>query len=122
VTESWYLKETLRFTGRRPLVDEDGYPIRDRYGNDVLGDVDFDVPDCAWEPRVSVGSEDQTDSAQQVTSGLNVFCDNPNVDVRATDRVTIEGERYEVRGRVARYKNSRMGNDHAHIIVEQVTG
>lgn len=119
---SWYLTETIRFTGRRALTDGDGHPVRDRYGNDVLGNVDFDVPGCTWEPRVSVGSENSMDSAQQVTSGLNVFCDDPDVDVRATDRVTIEGKRYEVRGEVARHRQSRMGNDHAMIIVERVTG
>src|SRR4051812_41516084 len=119
---SWYLTQTVRFTGRRPLFDEDGLPVRDRYQNDVLTNTDFDVPGCTWEPRVSVGAEDSTDSAQQVPSGLNLFCDDPDVDVRATDRATIEGLRYEVRGAVARYRFSRLGNNHALVILERVTG
>jgi hypothetical protein len=119
---SWYLTQTVTFTGRRPQVDAGGHRVTDRYGNEIMTNVDFIVPGCTWEPRVSVASENSMDSAQQVTSGLNVFCDNPDVDVRATDRVTIEGKRYEVRGEVARHRQSRMGNNHAHIIVERVTG
>ncbi len=44
------------------------------------------------------------------------------MDIRATDRATVDGLRYEVRGEVARHRRSRLGNDHAHVILERVTG
>lgn len=118
---SWYLTETLRFTGRRLRVDGQGKPIRDRYNNEQYDDVDFDVPGCSWEPRMSVGSEN-VEAAQQVVSGMTVICDDPDAPVTAQDACTIDGLKYEVDGEVGRFRGSRMGNDQAVIVLRRVTG
>jgi|tagenome__1003787_1003787.scaffolds.fasta_scaffold17558782_2 hypothetical protein len=119
---SRYLTETVPFTGRRLVTDPDtGLPATDRYGNDVYEDVPFTVDRCAWEPREST-SKESNDGEQHVESGLNLYCADPAVDVRATDKATIDGLLYEVVGRPARFTGSRMGNDHAHIVLKRVTG
>lgn len=119
---SWYMTETVPFTGKRLAVDVDGIPVRDRYGNDVYTKVTFNVPNCAVEPRTSVSSEDN-DRQQHVVSGLNVFCANPDVDVWATDEATWGGLTYQVVGQVGRFKGARMPeNNHAYIVLERVSG
>lgn len=119
---SWYLTDTLTFTGRRQQFNEDGTPATDRYGNDVYADVPFTVTDCTWEPRTSI-SDESNDAAQQVVTGINVFCANPDVDIRETDKATIDGLSYEVHGPVARYRGARMaGNNHAFIVLRRVSG
>lgn len=118
---SWYLTQTVSFIGKRPRLDADGKPVRDSRGNDIYDQVPFDVENCAWEPRQSLGSEN-VDAAQQVVSGLALYCADPDVDVRATDAAMVDGLRYEVKGEVARHRGSRLGNDHAAMVLERVTG
>jgi hypothetical protein len=112
---------TVIFTGRRVQTDELGQPVQDRYGNDVYAEVPFTVERCTWEPR-GASQEDDTDDAEQVTDDLNLYTETVDVDVRSTDRVTIDGLLYEVMGKPARFTGSRFGNDHAAIRLRRVTG
>lgn len=131
IGRSRYLTQTVTFTGRRLSFDVDGNPVRDRYGNDVYEDVPFtlgppqnpgDVDQgCSWEPRLST-SDESNDAEQHVVSGINLYCKNPQVDVRSTDKATIDGLVYEVDGPVARFTGSAFGNDHAYIVLNRVTG
>jgi hypothetical protein len=116
-----YMTQVVTFIGRRPQLDPFGFPVEDRYGNDVYADAAYTVERCTWEPRAA-SEEDQTDDAEQVTDGLNLYTETVAADVRATDRAVIDGLLYEVVGRPARFTGSRFGNDYAAIRLERVTG
>lgn len=118
---SWYLTQTVPFKRRQLKRDAQGQPVRDAYGNDVYEDVPFDLPNCAWEPRQSLSSEN-VEAAQQTVSGLMLFCADPDAPVTAKDAATIDGVTYEVEGEVARFKGSRLGNDHAAMVLKRVKG
>jgi hypothetical protein len=90
-------------------------------GNDVYVDVDFDLPNCSWEPRQSLFSEN-VEAAQQTVSGLMLFCADPDAPVNEKDAATIDGVKYEVEGEVARFRGSRLGNDHSAMVLKRVKG
>lgn len=116
-----YMTATVTFIGRRPQLDPFGFPVEDRYGNDVYADAAYTVERCTWEPR-GASEEDETDAAEQVTDDLNLYTETVDADVRATDRVTIDGLLYQVVGRPARFTGSRFGNDYAAVHLRRVTG
>lgn len=118
---SWYLTGTVRVVGRRPRLDAQGNPVRDKYGNDVMDEVERDVPGCSWDPRLSVNQEN-VESAQQTVSGLTLVCEDPDVGIRETDAIRVDGNIYEVDGEVGRFKGTRLGNDHAVIALRRVRG
>lgn len=93
----------------------------DVYGNDTTSETSTVIPNCSWDPRSSLGSEN-TNAQQQVVSGLMLLCADPAVDIVPTDAIVVEGVRYEVDGEVGRTTGSLLGNDHAAVALRRVTG
>ncbi|MGY1439532.1 hypothetical protein ACW4TY_31310 [Streptomyces reniochalinae] len=72
-------------------------PGRDPRGQPLPGpDESFDVPGCVVAPRAEtppVGGPEQT-GRDTVIVGITVYAP-PGTDVRTTDRIQVDGERYE---------------------------
>ena len=120
---SWHLTRSATHIRRRLRVDAQGQPLRDKYQNDLYDETSAPLSGCTWEPRATLASDaENVEARQQVTSGLNFYCDDPAVDIRAIDALIVDGLRYEVDGEVARYTGSRMGNDYATVALRRETG
>jgi hypothetical protein len=111
---SWYLTRTATQI-RREVVGED------EYGSDVYEDVEVTLEDCSWDPRSSLGGED-VDARNQVVDGMMLFCGDPDADIKPTDAFRLDGVEYEVDGEVARYRQTRMGQDGVAVALKRVSG
>jgi hypothetical protein len=81
--------------GRTVTFLRPGPPTRDAHGNNVPGpDVPTPVAGCAVYPRTS---SENTDRRDQVVIGLTAVMPY-GTDVRATDRVKVDGVIYEIDG------------------------
>lgn len=77
-----------------------GPPTRDAYNNDVPGTpTEIEVSGCGIAPRDNTGSgaNELTEARDTVISGLILYAPY-GTDIRATDRIRVGGELYEVVG------------------------
>lgn len=77
-----------------------GAPTRDDYGNDVPGaPTEIPVAGCGVAPRdgTGAGANELTDARDTVISGLVLYAPY-GTDIRATDKVRVGGQLYEVEG------------------------
>jgi hypothetical protein len=117
VRASWYLTGTVSYTKVRLAVPAQ----TDSRGNDVYTETAATLTDVNYEPRLSAGSE-EADRQQHVEEGLDLFCGDPDCDVAETDRFSIDGGTWHVSSAIKRYRDSRMNNNYAHIILRLVNG
>jgi len=69
---------------------------RDALGNDVLGDIETDIPGCPVWPT---GSTEMVQGQDLVTAGLSVLVPpGAPVTVTAISRMRVRGDLYEVTG------------------------
>lgn len=98
---------------------------QDIYGNDVPGAVaEISVSGCAVAPRDGTGSgpNEIVDARDTVISGLTLYAPF-GTDIRATDRVRVGGDVYEVEGRVGSFRSPFSGSTGPVVVaLELVTG
>ena len=114
-----WLTETLTVHREVPVLDPEGKPTRDQYGTPITTVVPHTLAGCAWEPRPASYGSENVDSRDQVTSGLILYVDDPDADLLPTDTVSVEGEEWQVVGRVGRFRGT-LG--HVSAALEKVTG
>lgn len=78
---------------RREKVGEDDY------GNDLFETTQTTIERCEWQPR---SSSENVSARDQLVSGL-MFYAPEGTDLRHTDALLLDGERYEVDGDVGRW-------------------
>lgn len=102
-----------------------GPPTRDSYGNDVPGaPTETVVPGCGIAPRDSTGSasNELTDARDTVISGLTLYAPY-GTDIRATDKVRVDGQLYEVEGLPGGFRSPFTGSTGPVVAtLELVTG
>ncbi|MGW2228288.1 hypothetical protein [Streptomyces formicae] len=98
---------------------------QDVYGNDVPGPVtEIPVPGCSVSPRDGTGpaANEILGDRDTVISGLTLYAPF-GTDIRATDRVRIGGEIYEVDGRAGTFRSPFSGSTGPVVAaLELVTG
>lgn len=111
--------------GETVTILRPGAPTRDKYGNDVPGpDTEIPVSGCAVAPRDGSGSGDNelTDARDTVITGLSLWAPH-GTDIRATDRVRVGGEIYEVQGNSGSFQSPFTGSTGPVVAaLELVTG
>lgn len=112
---------TVTIINTERVVDGDGNPVFDDYGNETFQQVP--VTSEGWNVQPQSSSEN-VDARQQVTAALRAYgpLDAP---IRATSKVIPYGDgvRYEVSGDVERWEPSRPGRPgHIEVSLEKVTG
>lgn len=102
-----------------------GAPTRDAYGNDVPGTpTEIQVAGCGISPRDSTGSASNeiTDARDTVISGLTLYAPY-GTDIRATDKVRVGGQLYEVEGLPGSFRSPLTGSTGPVVAaLELVTG
>jgi hypothetical protein len=102
-----------------------GASTRDAYGNDVPGPpTEILVPGCAVAPRDGTGSgaNELTDARDTVISGLTLYAPY-GTDIRATDRIRVGGDVYEVEGNAGSFRSPFTGSTGPVMVaLERVTG
>ena len=114
-----WLTDTVTVHRKTPVLDADGKPTRDQYGQPVKTTVSHDLPNCTWEPRPSSYGSENVDARDTVTVGLVLYVDDPDADLLSTDTVTVEGDEWQVEGRVGRFRGN-LG--HTTAALSRVTG
>ncbi|MWA08734.1 hypothetical protein [Streptomyces sp. BA2] len=98
---------------------------QDIYGNDVPGAVaEIPVPGCAVAPRDGTGSatNEIVGDRDTVISGLTLYAPF-GTDIRATDRVRVGDDIYEVEGHVGSFRSPFSGSTGPVVVaLELVTG
>lgn len=106
--------------GRTVTVHRAGPPGRDAYGNDVPGPaVEDPVDGCAVYP--AGGSTEITGGRDTVADTVHVLLP-AGVVVRATDRLAVDGLRYEVHGPPQRFHSPFTGASVALVTARRTTG
>lgn len=102
-----------------------GPATQDSYGNDVPGaPTEIPVAGCGVAPRDSTGSasNELTDARDTVISGLTLYAPY-GTDIRATDRVRVGGQLYEVEGLPGSFRSPFTGSTGPVVAsLELVTG
>jgi hypothetical protein len=102
-----------------------GPPTRDGYGNDVPGTpVEIPIPGCGLAPRdgTGAGSNELTDARDTVFVGLTLYAPH-GTDIRATDRVRVGGDLYDVVGFPGSFRSPFTGSTGPVVAsLELVTG
>jgi hypothetical protein len=102
-----------------------GTPTQDAYGNDVPGaPTEITVSGCGVAPRDSTGSasNELTDARDTVISGLTLYAPY-GTDIRATDRIRVAGELFEVVGLPGSFRSPFTGSTGPVVAsLELVTG
>jgi hypothetical protein len=86
--------QTVTVIDRVLVVDDNGNPVPDEYGNDQYSTVTFDVDGCAISPGFS--SEDFS-GTESVTENVNVHMPN-GTNISSLAAVIIAGLQFEVVG------------------------
>lgn len=98
---------------------------QDIYGNDVPGAVtEIPIPGCALAPRDGTGSgvNEIVDARDTVISGLTLYAPF-GTDIRATDRVRVGADVYEVEGSTGTFRSPFTGSTGPVVAaLELVTG
>lgn len=98
--------------GDAVVIVRPGPPSEDIYGNDVPGSpTEIPVSGCAIAPRdgSGPGSNEITDARDTVITGLTLYAPY-GTDIRATDRVRVGGDLYEVDGQSGSYRSPFTGS------------
>jgi len=102
-----------------------GPPTEDGYGNDVPGaPTEIPVLGCAVAPRdgTGAGANEITDARDTVIVGLTLYAPY-GTEIRATDRVRVDGELYEVDGQPGAFRSPFTGSTGPVVVaLELVTG
>jgi hypothetical protein len=102
-----------------------GPPTRDVYQNDVPGTpTEITIPGCAVAPRdgTGAGANEIVDARDTVISGLTLYAPY-GTDIRATDRVRVGGDLYEVEGHSGTFRSPFTGSTGPVVVaLELVTG
>jgi hypothetical protein len=102
-----------------------GPPSRDAYGNDVPGPpTETPVPGCSVAPRdgTGAGANELTDARDTVFVGLTLYAPY-GTDIRATDRVRVGGDLYDVVGLPGTFRSPFTGSTGPVVAsLELVTG
>ncbi|WP_406122910.1 head-tail adaptor protein [Streptomyces canus] len=102
-----------------------GEPTQDAYGNDVPGaPTEIPVPGCGVSPRdgTGAGANELTDARDTVFSGLTIYAPY-GTDIRATDRVRVGGDLYDVVGLPGSFRSPFTGSTGPVVAaLELVTG
>lgn len=102
-----------------------GPPTRDVYQNDVPGTpTEITIPGCAVAPRdgTGAGANEIVDARDTVISGLTLFAPY-GTDIRATDRVRVGSDLYEVEGHSGAFRSPFTGSTGPVVVaLELVTG
>lgn len=102
-----------------------GPPTEDIYGNDVPGPPsEIVVSGCAVAPRdgTGAGANEITDARDTVIVGLTLFAPH-GTDIRATDRIRVDGDLYEVDGQAGSFRSPFTGSVGPVVVsLELVTG
>ncbi|GHD70138.1 hypothetical protein GCM10010317_076800 [Streptomyces mirabilis] len=111
--------------GEDVTVLRPGAPTQDRYGNDVPGPAaEIPVYGCAVAPRdgTGAGANEIIDARDTVIVGLTLYAPY-GTDIRATDRVRVGGELYEVDGQPGSFRSPFTGSTGPVVVaLELVTG
>lgn len=98
--------------GDTVVIVRPGPATQDSYGNDVPGTpTEIPVPGCGIAPRDGTGSaaNELTDARDTVISGLTLYAPY-GTDIRATDRVRVAGQLYEVEGLPGSFRSPFTGS------------
>ena len=102
-----------------------GPPTRDAYGNDVPGTpIEIPVSGCGVAPRdgTGAGANELTDARDTVFVGLTLHAPY-GTDIRATDRVRVGGDLYDVVGLPGSFRSPFTGSTGPVVAsLELVTG
>ncbi|MFI1485785.1 hypothetical protein [Streptomyces sp. NPDC020747] len=102
-----------------------GPSTRDVYQNDVPGPpVEIPIPGCAIAPRdgTGAGTNEIVDARDTVITGLTLYAPY-GTDIRATDRVRVGGDEYEVDGHSGSFRSPFTGSTGPVVVaLELVTG
>lgn len=102
-----------------------GAPTRDVYQNDVPGTpTEIIVHGCAVAPRdgTGAGANEIVDARDTVISGLTLYAPY-GTDIRATDRVRVGADLYEVEGHPGTFRSPFTGSTGPVVVaLELVTG
>lgn len=102
-----------------------GPSTQDEYGNDKPGPpIEIPVTGCGIAPRDSTGSgsNELTDARDTVITGLTLYAPY-GTDIRATDRIRVGGELYEVEGLPGSFRSPFTGSTGPVVAaLELVTG
>ena len=102
-----------------------GAPTRDGYGNYVPGPpTEIPVPGCGVAPRDGTGSgpNEITDARDTVITGLTLYAPY-GTDIRATDKVRVGGQLYEVEGQPGSFRSPFTASTGPVVVaLELVTG
>jgi hypothetical protein len=96
----------------------------DDYGNDVLTDVELPVRHVAVWPRSASSTSNGESSGEHSTviAGLSLLVP-PGVAIKATDRVRVRGEIYEVEGEPGHWRSYLTNTDAGtEVALRRVTG
>lgn len=87
---------------------------QDRYGNDVVSDVESALPDAMFAPE---GSPEVPDPGRVVVSQApTLYWRGEHPDVLASDRLRVRGELYAVDGKPADWRDP-WGSDLGGLVV-----
>jgi hypothetical protein len=101
-----------------------GPPTRDEYGNDKPGPpIEILISGCAFAPRSGTGgSTELTDARDTVITGFTLYAPY-GTDIRATDRIRVGGQLYEVEGLPGSFRSPFTGSTGPVVAaLELVTG
>lgn len=102
-----------------------GPPTEDEYGNDVPGPpTEIPVLGCGVAPRDGTGSgaNERTDARDTVITGLTLYAPY-GTDIRATDKVRVGGDLYEVEGQAGSFRSPFTASTGPVVVaLELVTG
>ena len=102
-----------------------GPATQDAYGNDVPGaPTEIPVGGCAVAPRdgTGAGPNEIVDARDTVIEGLMLYAPF-GTDIRATDRVRVGGDVYEVEGQPGSFRSPFTGSTGPVVVaLELVTG
>lgn len=111
--------------GETITIVRPGPPTEDIYGNDVPGPpTEIPIPGCSVSPRDGTGSasNELLDARDTVITGLTLYAPY-GTDIRATDRVRIGAELYEVDGQPGSFRSPFTGSTGpVAVALELVTG
>jgi hypothetical protein len=111
--------------GETVTILRPGPSTEDTYGNDVPGPpTEIPVTGCAVAPRDGTGSaaNELTDARDTVITGLTLYAPY-GTDIRATDRVRVGSDVYEVEGLPGSFRSPFTGSTGPVVVaLELVTG
>lgn len=112
-------------SGETVTILRPGPPTRDVYENDVPGaPTEIPVQGCAVAPRdgTGAGANEIVGDRDTVISGLTLYAPY-GTDIRATDRVRVGGDVYEVDGHSGSFRSPFTGSTGPVVVaLELVTG